>query len=405
MASMLQRLRAAQPISPKEHLALPVQDLLIRDTLTELPMDQRDLKAQTLIYLGLNAKEDIALKDFLFLDTETTGLRGGAGTLAFLIGAGWFEGNAFHVRQYLMREYHQEAEMLASAFARFAQAKCLVTYNGASFDIPLLDSRATVNRLRDRFCIHLHLDLVHAARRVFSLRLKRCTLGNLEENIFGMFREDDLPGEDIPARFFEYLKNRDEGLMEDVLRHNHQDILSLARLLMLMANMHDKPLESKHHQDIFSIGKVYEKHGQVTKAASCFKACTSPDVRTLAGVRLADMYKRHRNNLEAANSYETVLKENAVSFHVCTALAKIYEHRLKKPDRALAIVKRGMLYCAECGGLSAQSAAEYAALEHRYFRLKRKVDKNRHATHEQTEDAPGAAETPAGADRRSADHL
>ncbi|MDD4080008.1 MAG: ribonuclease H-like domain-containing protein [Eubacteriales bacterium] len=405
MASMLDRLRAAQPIRPQEKPAPAGRGLLIRDTLTELPANRETLKAQTLAYLGLDAGRDIALKDFLFIDTETTGLRGGAGTVAFLIGAGWYESNTFHVRQYLMRDYHQEPEMLRRAFARFVEAGCLVTFNGASFDMPLLESRATVNRLQDSFHNPLHLDLIHAARRVFKLRIRQCSLSSLEERIFGMPREGDLPGADIPPRYFNYLKSRDESLMDDVLRHNHLDILSLARLLLLMGHLHENPLDAVHHQDIFSIGKVYEQHGQVEKAAACFKACTDRDIRAMAGVRLADMYKRHQNNLEAADTYEAVLGENAVSFHVCTALAKIYEHRLYDPARALAIVKRGMLYCAECRQLSSRAAAEYAALEHRYLRLKRKVDNHRHGTHEQTENTSGAAETSAGSGPGSADHL
>lgn len=405
MASMLDRLRAAQPISAKEKPVLAVPGLLISDTFWELPANLGHLKAQTLAYLGLNAGQDIAIKDFLFMDTETSGLRGGAGTVAFLIGAGWFEESAFHIRQYLMRDYHQEAEMLTRVFARFAQAKCLVTYNGASFDMPLLEGRATVNRLQESFQKSFHLDLVHAARRIFKLRIRQCSLCSLEERIFGIPRENDLGGADIPARFFEYLKSRDEGLMDDVLSHNQLDIISLARLLLLMGNLHDNPMDAKHHMDIFSIGKVYEKHGQVDKAASCFRACTDRDVKILAEIRLADMYKRCGNNLEAAKAYETVLGEKAVSYHVCTALAKIYEHRLKEPSRALAIVNRGMLYCAERRQLSAQAADEYAALEHRYLRLKRKVDNHTHGTHEQTEDSPSTAETPAGAGRRSTDTL
>lgn len=101
MASMLDRLRAAQPISAKEKPVLAVPGLLISDTFWELPANLGHLKAQTLAYLGLNAGQDIAIKDFLFMDTETSGLRGGAGTVAFLIGAGWFEESAFHIRQYL----------------------------------------------------------------------------------------------------------------------------------------------------------------------------------------------------------------------------------------------------------------------------------------------------------------
>ncbi|NLG58203.1 MAG: ribonuclease H-like domain-containing protein [Clostridiales bacterium] len=405
MASMLDRLRAAQPVNHQARLALKQSELLIKETKAPLPPGRSFLSAQTLAYLGLENGADIPLEAFLFLDTETTGLRGGAGTLAFLIGVGWFEGDDFRVRQYLIRDYHQEAQMLDKVFAQFEEARCLVTFNGASFDLPLLESRATVNRLKERYQPPLHLDVIHAARRVYKLRLRQCALSRLEEQVFGQPREDDLPGADIPARFFEYLKTRDEGLMTEVLRHNYLDILSLARLKLLMSHLHENPMDARHHRDIFSLGKVYEKHGQVEKAASCFRACTDQDVKARAWVRLGDMYKRCKSNLKAADAYEAVLEESSMSFHVCTALAKIYEHRLKDPGRALAIVRQGMLYCAERRQLSARAAAEYAALEHRCLRLMRKVEHCKHGIYEQTENAPGAAEAPARTDKRSAGPL
>ena len=383
MASMLDRLRAAQPISGRPQQASPPGEMLRRETCAHIKPDRDRVSRDTLLYLGVQARQDIPLEDFLFVDTETTGLRGGAGTVAFLIGAGRFEGETLKVKQYLIRDYPQEAQMLRQVFSLFRRAQCVVTYNGASFDMPLLESRATVNRLQEQFALSLHLDLIHAARRVFKLRIRQCSLGSIEERVFGEAREDDLPGADIPGRYFEYLKSRDEGLMDAVIRHNFTDIASLARLMLDICRLHEAPLEAGHQKDIFSIGKVYEKHGEVRRAAACFRACTDRDLRVMAGVRLADMYKRHRENPEAAAAYEQLLSARDASVHVYTALAKIYEHRLREPARALEIARQGMLYCAERRHISPQAAEGYAALEHRYLRLVRKVEQQKNGIIEQ----------------------
>ncbi len=123
--------------------------MLVRQTGAEIETDLSEISSQTLAYLGLQTDDHIDLRDFLFLDTETTGLRGGAGTIAFLIGLGQFQDKQFTLTQYMIRDYHQEPAMLRQVFERFKQARCLVTFNGASFDMPLLESRATVNRLQD----------------------------------------------------------------------------------------------------------------------------------------------------------------------------------------------------------------------------------------------------------------
>ena len=272
--------------------------------------------------------------------------------------------------------------MLRQVFSLFRRAQCVVTYNGASFDMPLLESRATVNRLQEQFALPLHLDLIHAARRVFKLRIRQCSLGAIEERVFGEVREDDLPGADIPGRYFEYLKSRDEGLMDAVIRHNFTDIASLARLMLDICRLHEAPLEAGHQKDIFSIGKVYENMARCA-GRRLLQACTDRDLRVMVGVRLADMYKRHRENPEAAAFHEQLLSARDASVHVYTALAKIYEHRLREPARALEIARQGMLYCAERRHISPQAAEGYAALEHRYLRLVRKVEQQKNGIIEQ----------------------
>ena len=141
-----------------------------------------------------------------------------AGTVAFEIGVGWIEPRGMVIRQYVMRNYAQEADILREIAALAARADTLVTFNGKSFDLPLLESRMVMNRIRAHITDMPHLDLLHAARRVYKLRLGRCSLTALEEAVLGKARQDDLPGAQVPERYFTYLKTGEFALLEDVLR-------------------------------------------------------------------------------------------------------------------------------------------------------------------------------------------
>ena len=170
----------------------------------------------------------------LFLDTETTGLSGGAGTIAFQIGIGYFTPSGFVVEQFLMRDYAQEAPMLQALSTLMKRFSVLCTFNGRTFDVPLLKSRFLMNRMKDDCFPAVHADVLYPARRIWKLRLKRCTLGHLEEQLLHVQREDDLPGALVPQTFFQYLKDGDFSPLERILEHNKQDIVSLAQLFYFM---------------------------------------------------------------------------------------------------------------------------------------------------------------------------
>ena len=153
----------------------------------------------------------------LFIDTETTGLSGGAGTVAFLVGAGYVDGDGFVVEQFLMREYADEPEMIDRLAGLMDQFDCVCTFNGKKFDMPLLEARFIMCRMRQRWREMDNLDLLHPARRAWKLRIGSCRLCRIEAEILGMPRRDDLPGSEVPGRYFEYLKTGDEGLLEDII--------------------------------------------------------------------------------------------------------------------------------------------------------------------------------------------
>ena len=378
MPSLYDRLNSIRPLSQQAPKPPAHPDCLVETHWVDLPDMSGDLfsaqVAQTLTN-GLVAQQ-LAPEGLLFFDTETTGLSRGAGTLAFLIGYGQIAGSRLKITQVLMRDYPQEPLLLDDFLTRAEDSELLVTYNGASFDLPLLQSRLTVNRKRADPLDKPHLDLLHAARRVFKLRLGRCPLSRMEEMVFGFTREHDLPGAQVPERYFSYLKEQDEALLRDVLDHNRQDILTLAMLYLRLAALHARPHEAEHQQDLFSLGRLFERGGDAQRAISCYKACSDKDVREIARLRMAEIYRRQRMDEQAASEYEQLRAQGAISPRVYISLAKIYEHRFRDPARALEIARQGMIYCYERRGQDALNDPDFQDLEKRSLRLIRKAEKS-----------------------------
>jgi uncharacterized protein len=169
-----------------------------------------------------------------FLDTETTGLAGGSGIYAFLIGVGRITQEGFKVRQFFMREYAEERSILAALEAHLNDFDVLITYNGKSYDQPLLETRYLLTRQTSPFARLTHLDLLHGARRLWKLRMASCRLMQLEEQILGFYRDGDLPGELIPYVYFEYLRSHEAQRLVPIFHHNAMDILTLACLTAIV---------------------------------------------------------------------------------------------------------------------------------------------------------------------------
>lgn len=323
-----------------------------------LPLMQGDVSLPT----------HVELFDFVFLDTETTGLSRGAGTVAFLVGVGEIKGNDLHVTQYLMRDYDEESFVLRHVMAHLQPGKILVTYNGRTFDIPLLASRFIMQRIRFDAEALPHVDLLHTARRVWKLRLQRCSLSALEEHIYNEPRVDDLPGAEVPQRYFDYLKSRDFSLLDDILRHNAQDIATLARLLFTLSELHMHPLSAEHVQDIYSLGRVYEKRGRNEDARICYRASDAGSMSALSRARLADNFRRCRDTEAAAAIYQKMISARQGGAAPYIALSKLQEHKLRDIPAALEAARRGLLLLSD-RTLDARSELEFNDLTHRYARL------------------------------------
>lgn len=314
----------------------------------------------------------------LFLDTETTGLSGGAGTVAFLVGVGFIEGNALVIEQYLMRDYSDEPELIDRLANRMDSFDCVCTFNGKTFDMPLLEARFTMCRMRHRWHEMENIDLLHPARRTWKLRLGSCRLGRLEELILGLERVGDLPGSEVPQRYFDFLKTGDMSLLEDVIKHNRQDIATLATLLVRLCEIYDQPECLTDKKDIFSVGKALEKQGELKPARELYRAsAVSAPAGTLAaltGEKLAGdanwriyQIERRSRNIEGMKAVlEQMYARKQMPVKVRVELSKLYEHRLGDPKAALR-------YACEARKICANDAAE--ALDRRIARLEKKMDK------------------------------
>ena len=314
----------------------------------------------------------------LFLDTETTGLSGGAGTVAFLVGVGFVEGDAFVIEQYLMRDYADEPELIDRLANRMDGFDCVCTFNGKTFDMPLLDARFTMCRMRHRWRDLPNLDLLHPARRTWKLRLGSCRLGRLEEMVLGMARVDDLPGSEVPQRSFDFLKTGDLSLLEDILRHNRQDIATLAALLVRLCGIYDEPERLTDRKDLFSVGKALERQGELRPARELYRvsaipapagtlsALSSEKVAGMANWRIYLIERRSGNTEGMRMILEQMLVRGQMVCTVQTELSKLYEHRIGDCQKALRHAREARRIC---------TTDEAEALDKRIARLEKKLEK------------------------------
>lgn len=290
--------------------------------------------------------EPLDPRRILYLDTETTGL-GGSGTVAFLVGMGFLTDRGFEVHQFLMRDYPEEPFLLRHVAAGLGKFDVLCTFNGTTFDVPLLESRFLMNRM-DRSCLEMpHLDLLHMCRRLWKLRLGRCNLGRLEEVILGQPREEDLPGSEVPARYFAYLKTKREELLEDVLRHNAQDIISLCVLLNHMADLYLHPEKIRFSEDVYSMGRALERINRTENARHCYRLARRGRMGDSAGTALAMSYRRGGDKEKAAEIWREMAAEHRGGIVPYVELAKYEEHTRRNIPAALEWTEKALILLSE----------------------------------------------------------
>lgn len=339
----------------------------------------------------------------LFLDLETTGLAGGAGTSAFLVGCGWFEAGRFRTRQLFLPSVASERALLAAVVDLTQAAGTVVTYNGKSFDVPLIETRFLYHRLRTPFDGMAHVDLLHPARRLWRDHegaaerthgwdgadegSGACRLTALERRLCGHVRQGDVPGAEIPERYFRFVREGDARPLEAVLEHNRLDLLSLAMLTARAAHLLDAgAVAASHAREALGLGSLYERAGRLDDAAACYARAVS---LALAGARAAGrraapaaspvriealcasarLARRRRRHAEAAVDWCAVLDagaSGAIAREAREALAIHHEHRLGDPRGARAFAMGSLPLSG--------SANARGAVEHRLARLDRKLE-------------------------------
>jgi len=336
----------------------------------------------------------------VFIDLETTGLSGGAGTVAFLVGCGFFDLGAFQVRQFLLTSHAAERALLWAVAEFFKDADLIVTYNGKSFDVPVMETRWLFHRLQMPLEGVPHFDMVHPARRLWRPRAGSieiddggCRLGTLERTLFNMNRVGDVGGFEIPARFFRFLRSGDPRPLEGVLEHNRLDLVSLAAVMARAVDL----VRSGHRAcrdcgEALALGRVYERaaadepgrgDGVLNQAASCYQRgaeSRTTDIRAEALYRLALWHRRERRFAEAAAIWREVLEVTeprgvrrivgmrALRRFAAEALAIHHEHR----DRDLDSARELALFALEEAEADSRAAND---VRHRLARLNKKIAK------------------------------
>lgn len=299
-----------------------------------------DARPETVARLTLDLETPpIAPSGVLFLDTETTGLSGGAGTIPFLIGLAWFEGKSLVIEQLLLRRPGEEAPMLARVAERLAMASALVTYNGKSFDWPLLKNRFVLNRVPMPE-LGLHLDLLHVSRRVFKRRLGSVRLVEMESKVLGFQREGDVDGHEIPSLYWTFVRTAEGSALMPVLEHNANDLIALAAIMGLTARRFETLDHRVDPEDQLGFAQLALSSGDQARAERFLTAAADGgEIRVATEARLiaAKLARRGGDHERARALLEDALGEAPFELRsrVHLALAKIYEHKVKDLERAI----------------------------------------------------------------------
>jgi len=332
----------------------------------------------------------------LFFDLETTGLGGGAGTYAFLVGCGWFEGATFRVRQFFLSSYAAERGLLEDLANTMGAFGALVTYNGKSFDLPLIDTRFLFHRLSAFYSGLPHLDILHPARRLWRSSSATqssmgagprpaavpCRLTHVEETVLGHVRVGDVPGFEIPGRYFDYVRTGDTRPLERVLEHNRLDLLALAMLTATAAKrLQEGAAGARTAREAHGLGQLFERAGMAADARACYARAAGADA-TVAPYADVDpctcaealrgygtLCRRERRYEEAADAWWRILALRhcpaPIARQASEALAVHHEHRLRDLGAARRFAMQALTLDT--------STTRVRAVHHRLARLDRKL--------------------------------
>ena len=333
------------------------------------------ISPETIRFLSLDRSiGDLKLKDLLFLDIETTGTSGGTGTYAFLVGLGFIEDGYFQIRQYFLHDLAQEVPFLQAIHEFAGRFSHLVTYNGKCFDAQILKTRYLLHRRIDPLAEKCHIDMLFIARRLWKKRFHECDLMNLERNILGFHRYDDIPGYLIPGAYIDYLRYANSSLIQQVIHHNQWDIVSLA-VLMARACMLHSDSEDLSAEEHFSLSLLHERQKDFPRAIQHLiqgLEDASAEWQNQMLIALARNLRRVKDHEQMRWLLARVQNESLDS-ELCRRLCILCEHDLKDPRLALEFVEAQIKRLDKYRGLSKRT---YVLLEdwiRRRDRLRRKT--------------------------------
>jgi uncharacterized protein len=330
-------------------------------------------------------------RQWLFLDTETTGLMGGTGTYPFLVGIAWWDAGGLEVEQFFMRELSEEHALLLTLAERMAERPVLVTFNGKSFDWPLLETRYRMTRKIRPAAPRAHLDFLHPARNLWRVRLGSVRLAELEKHVLGWNRGADLISELIPQFYFDYLRGGSPEPLLQIFLHNQMDLRGLAglasRIVAVLANPQTGGTDGL---ELFGVSRICERRGDAARArkhyAQSLDAALPADTDRAARRSLARLAKRQGDLPLALKLWESILGGSREGLEAYKQLAIHYERQAREPQRAAVLVRKALAEmhptaAHRSAGLSAALLRRYRNdFEHRLQRL------DRHARAEQKTD-------------------
>jgi uncharacterized protein len=319
---------------------------------------------------------------WVFLDTETTGLAGGTGTYAFLVGFGWWQEDGFFVEQHFMRDHSEEPSLLLAIAERFAGERVLVTFNGKSFDWPLLKTRFQMSRAAAIPEPVAHLDMLYPARQLWRLSLKSVALAQLEQHVLQFDRGRDIPSETIPQRYFDFLRGGPPEPIAEVFRHNQMDLCGLALLaLRIHAILADPEKSVCGAGELFGISRLLQRRGDEPLAGRIYGRALVGGLpkaaEQIAQRELAFLAKRSRNYELSNELWEKLLDDTVPGLRAYEQLAIYYEHQAGLLGKAAELSREALIKLQgafQSGRLPSSKYLQlHARFDHRLTRLEAKT--------------------------------
>jgi uncharacterized protein YprB with RNaseH-like and TPR domain len=339
--------------------------------------------AVALKLLAPDAAEEVADPDrWLFLDTETTGLAGGSGTYAFLVGIAWWDGGGLEIEQFFLREYSEERALLLALRERIAERPVLVTFNGKSFDWPLLETRYRMSRKVSLPTLRAHLDFLHPARNLWRLRLGSVRLSELERHVLSWDRGADLLSGQIPQLYFDYLRGGAPERLVPVLNHNQMDLRGLAALsTRILSLLSDAENFGHDGLELFGVSRICEKRGEQSRARKLYEKSLASflpaEIDRAARRSLAILAKREGDFDLACELWKGALGNSRRGYEAYEQLAIYYEHKARNPEQARQVVEQALKElrdAVEIGEITPGAYREFKSrFDRRMARLGRKT--------------------------------